>query len=47
MMDTLVGMGDMRESAKELGAFVTKVLTLTGVSQVDLMGHAEGNLVSL
>ena len=29
MMDTLVGMEDMRESAKELGAFITKVLTIT------------------
>lgn len=47
MMDTLVGMGDMRESAKELGAFVKKVLTITGASQVDLVGHAEGSLVSL
>lgn len=47
MMDTLNGMGDMRESAKELALFVTKVLSITGASQVDIVGYSEGTLMSL
>ncbi|KAK3843119.1 MAG: hypothetical protein J3R72DRAFT_441662 [Linnemannia gamsii] len=47
LMDTLVGVQDMRASAHDLALFVDKVLNITGAQQVDLVGHAEGSLVSL
>jgi triacylglycerol esterase/lipase EstA (alpha/beta hydrolase family) len=46
-MDTLNGIGDIRESAEQLASFVKKVLSITGASQVDLIGYSEGSLVSL
>src|SRR5690606_36074878 len=38
----LNGTGDMIASAKELGPFVNKVLTMTDAQQVDLIGHSQG-----
>ena len=39
------GLGDIRNSAKELKAFVAKVLTATGATKVDLIGHSQGTLM--
>ena len=39
------GSVDMRESSKELAAFVDRVLAATGVAQVDLVGHSEGTMM--
>jgi triacylglycerol lipase len=39
------GLGSMVDSAKQLKAFVAKVLTATGASKVDLIGHSQGTLM--
>lgn len=39
--------GPMRESAREIGAFVDRVRAATGAAKVDLVAHSEGGLVSL
>lgn len=38
-------MGDLRDSAREIGDFVDEVLRKTGTTQVDLVGYSEGGLV--
>jgi len=39
------GLGSMVDSAKELKAFVAKVLSTTGATKVDLIGHSQGTLM--
>ncbi|KAF9336724.1 hypothetical protein BG006_007620 [Podila minutissima] len=44
-MDDVGGLTDIRDSAKELDAYVDKVVDATGATQVDLIGHSEGTVV--
>jgi hypothetical protein len=39
------GVIPVEQSAPELGAFVTRVLSATGASKVDLVGHSEGTFM--
>jgi triacylglycerol esterase/lipase EstA (alpha/beta hydrolase family) len=43
--ELVAGLKPMQDSAKELGAFVDKVLAATGASRIDLVGHSEGTLM--
>ncbi|KAG0378778.1 hypothetical protein BGX24_002817 [Mortierella sp. AD032] len=43
---TLGGISDIRESAKELDTYITKVLDTTHAKKVDLIGHSEGTVVA-
>lgn len=47
--ETMGGLTDIRKSAKELDAFITKVIATTSspsTQKVDLIGHSEGTVVA-
>ncbi|WP_320669159.1 esterase/lipase family protein [Patulibacter defluvii] len=43
--DLVGGLGDMRQSARDFGAFVERVRSSTGAAQVNVVGHSEGTTV--
>ncbi|KAF9902650.1 hypothetical protein EC991_004707 [Linnemannia zychae] len=43
---TIGGISDIRDSAKELDTFISKVLSITSAQKVDLIGHSEGTVVA-
>lgn len=43
--DTWYGLGPVARSARELSAFVNRVLSATGAAEVDVVGHSQGGML--
>ncbi|WP_320775353.1 esterase/lipase family protein [Streptomyces sp. CRN 30] len=41
----IFGLGDIRESARQLGVYVDEVLRRTGAAQVDIVGFSQGGMM--
>ncbi|KAF9090932.1 hypothetical protein BGX23_005609 [Mortierella sp. AD031] len=44
--DTIGGVTDIRNAAKELDVFITKVLAASSAQKIDLIGHSAGSVVA-
>jgi triacylglycerol lipase len=44
-LSAIGGMGPMRESARQFGAFAERVMAATGAARVDVVGHSQGTLI--
>jgi triacylglycerol esterase/lipase EstA (alpha/beta hydrolase family) len=45
LLGSIDGLGNIEHSAEELSSFVNKVLSKTGASKVDLVGHSQGGMM--
>jgi pimeloyl-ACP methyl ester carboxylesterase len=45
LLGSIDGLGNIEHSAEELSSFVSKVLSKTGASKVDLVGHSQGGMM--
>jgi triacylglycerol esterase/lipase EstA (alpha/beta hydrolase family) len=45
LLGSVDGLGNIERSAEELSSFVSKVLSKTGASKVDLVGHSQGGMM--
>ncbi|HTZ86440.1 MAG TPA: alpha/beta fold hydrolase [Solirubrobacteraceae bacterium] len=45
LLGSIDGLGNIEHSAEELSSFVSKVLSKTGASKVDIVGHSQGGMM--
>lgn len=45
LLGSIDGLGNIEHSAEELSSFVNKVLSKTGASKVDIVGHSQGGMM--